>query len=169
MASGKQTGLIAEMSAKFGDKWDTFKPITERLIEMGYKPARRKKSTYMVEFEKYGKIISKMELSNEFGPLFWFRFSGCKSYPPLFHQALRRRPVAWVKRGQDWQNHDKSKCCGLCRSEPRFYRHMNNSGEEIERCSGYTVAVPGVTVEDVPDILRMIDEQDEYFKAVFGT
>jgi hypothetical protein len=33
---------------------------------------------------------------------FWLRFSACENYPPLFQDAVKKRPAAWVKRNQEW-------------------------------------------------------------------
>ena len=63
----------------------------------------------------------------------------------------------------NWENHDVKNCCGLCKVNPRYDHHINDEGERIDRCGGYTIAVPGVAATDVPEILRHIAAQDAYF------
>ena len=117
----------------------------------------------MLVFVKQGRILSKMEIDRQNRLQFWLRFSANETYPALFHDALQRRPEAWVKRGKDWENYDKTACCGLCKGRPRYYRHANAAGKTIERCGGYTVPIPGASLRDVPEICAMIDRQDRYF------
>ena len=169
MITIKQSGLIDELLTQLNDNEASFcKPIISNLLDLGYTPRKHKKSTFVIEFEKYGRIMTKMEVSREKGLIFWLRFSAGAEYSQIFQDAVKRRPEAWVKRNQEWENHDVQKCCGLCKGNPRFYHHINDNGNIIKRCGGYTIAVPGVTSKDVPEILRLIKEQDEYFNMLCG-
>ncbi len=164
MATVRQAELIGDLLARL-DAGDTAlcRPVIDRLLDLGYTPKKHKKNSFVVAFEKYGKIIAKMEVGSGKELLLWLRFSAAEDYSPVFQKAVKRRPEAWVKRGQDWVNHDATKCCGLCRGNPRFYHHINESGSVVQRCGGYTVPVPGLAAQDVPEILRLIREQDKYF------
>ena len=98
--------------------------------------------------------------------MFWLRFSASEEYTQVFHDAVNRRSEAWVKRGQYWQ--PTTKCCAACRGIPRFYRHTADDGNSFDFCGGFTKYVPGVTSNDVPEILRMIKKQDEHFTDIFA-
>lgn len=88
----------------------------------------------------------------------------CESYPLLFQNAVKNRPAAWVKRNQEWSNHDPANCCGLCNGNPRFYHFERDDGSIVNRCGGYTIVVPGITSHDIPAVVKLISEQDQYFE-----
>lgn len=169
MPTLKQSELIDSLlSLMNDDDISLCKPVIDSLLNLGYVPKKHKKSTFVVEFEMYGRIIVKIEINHQGVLVFWLRFSASAEYSQIFQDAVKRRPEAWIKRNQDWENQDLQKCCGLCKGNPRFYHHINDNGNKIERCGGYTIAVPGVTVDDVPEILRLIKEQDDYFYILCG-
>ena len=173
MAASKQVELIGELLSKLTDDEKLLcEPVIEYLLELGYTVKRRKKSTFTIEFEKYGHVIIKLEHGKKYitDPAailhFWMRFSACDEYTQVFQDAVNRRAEAWIKRGQQWQ--PISKCCGGCRGKQRFYHYINEDGARFDGCGGYTKWVPGVTSKDVPEILRMIKEQDAHFTEMFA-
>jgi len=168
-ATANQTELVHTLLAQMsGGESALCAPVIDGLLELGYVPKKHKKSAFAVEFEKHGRIIAKMEISPEKGLIFWLRFSAGESYSQIFEDAVKRRPEAWVKRDQQWVSQDVSKCCGLCKGNPRFYHHINGEGVRIDRCGGYTLPVPGVTAADLPELLRLIGEQDDFFEKLCG-
>lgn len=80
---------------------------------------------------------------------------------------MNRRPEAWVKRDQYWRPM-AGDCCGLCKGKPRFYHYIAEDGTQFDGCGGYTKQVAGVTSKDVPEILKMIKEQDAHFIEMLG-
>ena len=91
----KQTELINELISKLNDDEKLLcEPVINYLLELGYKAKRRKKSTFIIEFEKYGRVIIKLEHGqtsvNEFVPhlMFWMRFSASDKYSQVFQEAL---------------------------------------------------------------------------------
>ena len=174
MPTTKQTALIDELLVKLTDDEQSLcEPVIGLLLELGYTVKRRKKSTFTVEFERFGRMIVKLEHGKAYMTdptphlMFWLRFSACDDYPKVFQDAVDHRPEAWVKRGQHWTPKTFD-CCGLCRGKPRFYRHTAEDGSRFDFCGGFTKWVPGVTAQDVPDILRMIREQDAHFADMCG-
>ena len=170
--TAKQTDLINEFISMLNDDEKLLcEPVIKYLTELGYTVKRRKKCTFMIEFEKYGRVISKLEYGkyNMADPsphlMFWLRFSASDKYSKVFQDAVNRRPEAWIKRGQQWPQ--KFTCCKSCKNNPRFYHYTNEDGTQFDGCGGYTKWVPGLTSKDVPEILRMIEEQDIHFSETF--
>lgn len=61
MVTVKQKAMIDELLAKMKDDDSSFcKPVISNLLDLGYTPKKHKKSTFVIEFEKYGRIIVKM-------------------------------------------------------------------------------------------------------------
>ena len=87
-------------------------------------------------------------------------------YSKLFQNAVAKRPEAWIKRNQEYVNHNLKDCCRNCKGKPRLYYFINDDGKEIVRCGGYTLPIPDVTHNDVSEILKLIKEQDNFFKDI---
>ena len=172
MPTLNQKELIDELFSKLNeDEKLLCEPVANYLFELGYKVKRRKKAAFTVEFEKYGRVIVKLEHGKQYITdvtprlSFWLRFSANDKYSKVFQDAVNHRSKAWIERGQEWQPRD---CyCGLCKGKPRFYHYTREDGTSFDDCGGYTKRVPGVTPGDVPEILRMIKKQDEHFKEMF--
>ena len=171
MPNKKQNELIECLMEKLNDNEKLFcESVINNLLELEYLPRKHRKSNFVVEFEKNGRIIVKIEIKplKDSGTslLFWLRFSGCKKYPKKFREAAERRPEAWIKRNQYYKNHNIEKCCGLCKGSPRFYYINNDDHTKTIRCGGYTIQIPGITSDDISDTLKLIKEQDIYFSNV---
>ncbi|MCL2774631.1 MAG: hypothetical protein FWD71_14990 [Oscillospiraceae bacterium] len=153
------------MSKLNDDEKLVYTPVIAYLTELGYTPRTNKKRNFVVEYAKKGKAISKMEINN--GRLmFWLRFSGCKEYSRIFQDAVKRHKKSWAKGGQALGSLDISKCCGCCKSENRYYHFTDEKGEKINRCGVENLLIEGITSDDVPEILRLMKEQDEYFNNI---
>jgi len=169
MAVSKQLNILDELLLQLRDDDKQFcEPLIHLLLEIGYKPKRHKKSTFLIDFVKYSRVIVKFEIGHDGQLKFWMRYSACKSYPDVFKEAVKIRNTAWVKRGQFFTNQNIKGCCGLCNETPSFYHIIQDNGTEVNACGGYTKYIPDVTINDVPDILRMIKEQDIYFNETFA-
>lgn len=173
METAKQTELINTLLSQisYDDKL-LCEPVLNLLRELEYVPRKHKKSTFVVEFEKYNRIIAKMEVQKQKDTntsfLLWLRFSASDKYSRIFMDAVQSRPEAWIKRNQYHVNHDIKNCCGFCKGKPRFYHFFDADGSKIVLCGGYTKPVPNVRIDTVPEILRLIKEQDEYFNNILG-
>jgi hypothetical protein len=168
MLTGKQNELIKILLSSINEEEKIFcEPIIEYLVELGYIPKKRKKSSFLLDFEKNGRIISKFELQkdkeNKISLLFWLRFSANKNYSKIFLDAVAKRPESWIKRNQFHKNHKIENCCGWCKGKPVFYYFLNDDGIKIIRCGGYTLPIEGVTENDIPEIIILIKEQDKHF------
>lgn len=156
--------LISQLT---NDEKKLCEPIINYLVELGYTPKKHKKSSFAIEFEKSGRIIAKMETGGNPKHLtFWLRFSACKDYSKIFEDAVARRPDAWIKRNQKHVNHNIENCCNNCKGNPRFYHFINSNGDKIERCGGFTLPISGVTYNELPELLKLIKEQDAYFTDI---
>ena len=168
MTTLKQKELIGELISKLSaDEKLLYEPVINYLLGLDYLVTKRKKTAFTIEFEKYGRVILKLEHGTQHktdpAPYlgFWLRFSASEKYSKVFQDAVNHRPKAWVERGREWEPKDCS--CGLCKGKPRFYHYIREDGTSFDDCGGYTKRIPGITSGDVPEILRMIKEQDEHF------
>lgn len=169
MGTKEQMQLIDELLAKLNEEDKLLcEPVINALLALDYEPKKHKKSTFVVKFEKYGRTIVKLEVGHDGFLKFHMRYSACTSYPEIFVKAAMQRNAAWVKRGQYWEPHDLNQCCGLCKGNPRLYHVVQDNGTEVDTCGGFTKHIQGVTYHDVPDIIRMIKEQDQYFTETFA-
>lgn len=169
MVTSKQIDLVHQLLENLNDEDRLLcEPVINKLLELDYTPKKHKKSNFVIEFEKYGRVMIKLEVGHDGLLKFHMRYSACTSYPEIFVKAARQRSAAWVKRGQYWDNHDLNHCCGLCKGNPRLYHVVQDNGTEVDTCGGFTKYIQGVTHHDVPDILRMIMEQDKYFVETFS-
>ena len=173
MLTLKQKELIDELISKLNaDEKLLCEQVINYLLELGYTVKRRKEATFTIEFEKYGRVIVKLKHGKQYitdpAPhlTFWLRFSASDQYTKVFQDAVNHRSKAWIERGQEWQ--PRNCCCGLCKGKPRFYHYTREDGTTFDDCGGYTKRIPGVTSGDVPEILRMIKEQDEHFEEMLA-
>ena len=168
MQTEKQAELIKTLvSYTHDDDRMLCESISKRLIELGYTPKKHKKSTFVVSFEKNGRLIAKMEIGGDPKCLTLFlRFSACEGYSQIFEDAVARRPESWVKRNQEYVSFKIEECCGNCKGKPRFYYFINDDGIKIDRCGGYTLPIPGVKSDNIPEIIELIEKQDEYLTNV---
>ena len=167
MLTVKQTALVNELLSRLScDEVLLCEPVIKKLLEIGYIPVRHKKSTFVIKFDKLGRTIAKLEVGHDSKLSFWLRFSASSQYSKTFQDAVNHRNKAWILRGQDWQPIDIESCCGLCKGNPQLYHYVRNDGTSFEGCGGYTKHVHGVTYNDVPEILQMIKEQDNYFNEM---
>ena len=170
METKKQIELIDYLLSQVSKNDKLFcKPVIEHLLNLGYSPEKQIKTKFfVVKFAKNNRLIAKFEVPKEKDGitqlLFCLRFSACENYTKIFQDAAGNRCTAWIKRNEYWLDHNIENCCGNCKGEPRFYRFNDNAGNKIRRCGGQTTPVAGITSDDVPETIRLIDEQDLYFK-----
>ena len=137
--------------------------LLKTFLKLGISQKDTKKSTFVIKFDKCGRTIAKFEVGHDGKLSFWLRFSASNQYSKTFQDAVNHRNKAWILRGQDWQPINIESCCGLCKGIPQLYHYTRDDGTFFEECGGYAKRVHGVTYNDVPEILQMIKEQDNYF------
>ena len=166
----KQRALISALQSQLSDEERALcDPVIAYLLELGYTPQTHKKNTFAVEFRKNGRIISKMEIGRDPNCLIFFlRFSASGEYSDIFQRAVARRPEAWIKRNQEYVNHKMEDCCRNCKGNPRFYHFYENDGAKIVRCGGYTLPIPDITHHHLPELLRLMKEQDDFFRDILS-
>jgi hypothetical protein len=169
METKKQTELINYLFSQISDNDKLFcEPIIDHLLSLGYSPEKQIKTKFfVVKFAKNGRLIARFEIPKEKNGitplLFCLRFSACENYSKVFQDAAGRRYAAMIKRNENWVDHNIEHCCGNCKGEPRFYCFYDTAGNKIRRCGGQTTPVAGVTSDNVPEAIRLINEQDVYF------
>ncbi|MCL1827364.1 MAG: hypothetical protein FWG20_04910, partial [Candidatus Cloacimonetes bacterium] len=142
-------------------------PVIDYLLELGYTLHRTKEKK--IEFRKFGYNILKIEqhsvLYGKATPklVVSFRFSACESYSKVFQEAISRKTVAMLKSGGEYKSLEK--CCGFCKV-PRRYKYYDEHGNAIYRCGISVHDIRDLTIDDLPELLDLIKEQDEYFVMV---
>ena len=170
----KQEELIGElMSMLDEDDKRLCEPVIAYLLELGYTPKKHKKSTFVVSFEKKGRLIVKLEYGKQYkadpAPFltFWLRYSASDAYSEKFQEPVIKLMEAHKeKHGARMGEFDPARCCGLCKGKPHFYAHTWPDGTKDSWCGGFTMRFAHLTAEDVPEIKRHIKNQDEFYEAL---
>jgi len=161
MESGKQNKLIdIFLSMIDDDKKLIYSPILSYLIELGYKPQRQKTQDYVIAFKHtlHGKQIAKIGIHQKERTVFFaLRFSACVKYSQKFSDVIRDMVLS--------SNQFIPMCdiCKLCKGDKHVYTHELPGGEKVSRCGAYAYEIPDITVEDISEIKRLLNEQHAYF------
>ncbi len=164
MNTKKQEELIQSYLAQIGD--DT-KPLYQDLIqflyELGYHP-KKEGSSISFKHDLHNKQMAKMgaKISKKTGssPFFSLRFSACRGYSQritdIVSAYMNKYPARAARCTSDGCNY----CSGA--SDTHVYTHTFPNGEFKSHCGAYAVEIPDITVDDMAEIKRLIQEEHEY-------
>ena len=172
----KQAELIGTLLSQLSEGEKRLcEPVIEYLLALGYIPKKHKKSTFVVSFEKKGRIIVKLEYGKQYqadpAPFlsFWLRYSASDDYSSIFQKPIIDLMETHKKKhGARMGEFDIDRCCGLCKDNPRLYTHVWPDGTKDSWCGGFTMRFSDLTFEDVPEILRHIKNQDAFFEETLN-
>jgi len=175
MPTPKQTELISELLMKLKKEDKALcEPVINHLLTLGYVPKKHKKSTFVVAFEKKGHKIVKLEYGKWYKSdptpflTFWLRYSASDDFSLKFQEPIiKLMKDHEEKNGKRMGEFDTDKCCGLCKGNPRLYTHTWPDESKDSWCGGFTMRFKDLTKEDVPEIVRHINNQDIFFENVF--
>lgn len=163
MARDKKSNIAETfLSMLSADERLIYEPIIAHLLELGYRPQKQSVRGYVVSFKHtlHDRQIAKIGIRGKKPAVFFaLRFSACAGYSQRFVDVVRDIVLA------SDQYVVRCDTCRLCKGDRHMYTYELPNGEIASRCGAYAYEIPGVTLEDVDEIKRLIKEQHEYFMA----
>ena len=137
-----------------------YKPIIEELIKLDYTPLRKRTRGFILSFSNlaHNRVLARFGIREGSEKAFFgLRFSSCTTYSDKFADAVRGRILS--------SNNRLAKCgtCGYCKGDKFVYIYTFPNGESKAACGTFVLEIPDVTLSDVHEIKRLINEQHEYF------
>lgn len=148
-------------------EYAVYEPIFSFLLSLGYRPLRQRAKngrsiSYCFKHPAHGRQIAKAAVREEKQQIeFSLRFSACESYPPKLAAILRDRFLAHSEKYQA----PMCGTCGYCKGDTHVYSYVFQDGHTRTLCGTYTINLPGLTAQDLPDIRELIAKQDAYFMS----
>lgn len=126
--------------------------------ELGYKVKRAKTKdiNYVFTSSKTKKHLLKFSYIDS-KPQLKMKFYASKDYSNIFHDSIRETIEEF--------NFKYTGCykCGRCKRTPEGYTYEYADGRKYFRCGSELIALPSITVDDVPEVLRLLKIQHEYY------
>ena len=125
----------------------------------GLKPKKiYKKNTLGIEFVHTGTNCSivRFGINQSDEPTFEMRYFANKQYPEKFHDAIRA--IIESYKGEYVGCYK----CGNCQGQ---YKYQYPDGRKFVRCGFALVPVTNILMEDLPEIQKMIDVQNQFYTA----
>ena len=136
--------------------------IAHYLSGFGYNPVKLK-SCITYKHKSHNKQIVKM--GNGFISL---RFSACRGYTQRFSDIVSAA-IDKVSPSNPANNpYQVARCimgdCNACggKADTHVYSHIYPDGETKYMCGCYAMRIPDMTMDDIPEIKRLIKEEHEY-------
>jgi len=166
MNTKKQDELInTYLSALDGDIQSVYRELASNLAELGYHPhAQRgyivfKHDLHNKQMAKVGMTVKKNQPPR---PYFALRFSACRGYSSRFGEIVR----ADIEKSPS----HAAKCveggCGYCAGDAwsHVYTAEFPDGRRTH-CGAYVMEIPGVTMDDLSEIKKIMAEEHRYLLA----
>ena len=149
------------------------RPIVDCLTALDYIP-QTNRAFLSFKHRENGKVIAKIRKGE-----IRIKFFACKNPPQKYVDELRREAEQ-----SDWQYSmpvpppDKAPlppgavmkpctlACNVCTGGKMRYYYRFPDGKEIFRCGAYPVRIPNVEESDLAELLRILQEQHEYFLSL---
>lgn len=162
MKTKKQKELIDSFLATLGEQEQTlYHELAIYLSELGYNP-KRERSNIAFKHNLHNKQIVKMGSRGKKAPspFLALRFSGCQNYSPRFAEVVDAAITKFPKRVPCCLTNT----CDYCAGEPEthVYRQTFSDGEEKFHCGAYALEIPAITLEDLDELKKLIQEEHEY-------
>ena len=169
----KQSELISRLLAALPEeRMYLFGELTGYLTELGYAPQKQAVKTLTLSFKRGRHVIAKIRECN--GGEFRVKFFACENPSAKYRDALRRDIEAqneqfWGMMNPERPAHLKNRCdgCGAaCTGGNMGYYWKFEDGREIFRCGAYPILISDICTDDLPEMKRLLSEQDRYFKML---
>lgn len=136
-----------------------YRELILHLSELGYDP-KKQRSAIVFNCRQHNKQIAKIGVDRKGEPFFALRFSACRGYSERFAKIVedvlggeKYQPPGCIANGEDF-----------CKGEPaeRLYTYITPDGEVRYHCGAKALVIPGLTVADVPEMKRLMDEEHRF-------
>ena len=146
-------GIIEELPK---EEQEVYKELTAFCLSLGLNPKKvNKKDTTAIDFMNTKKNYSILRFGlDSQGTIFGLRYYASEQYAEKFHQAIREIIDSYKGEYVGCYN------CGNCQGH---YIYHHPDGKEYVRCGFAMVPVQGITMEDVPEVKRLIENQNELY------
>lgn len=136
---------------------DIYSELTDYCIAMGLNPKKvNKKNMAVIDFmnPKKNYAILRFGVDDTQNTVFGLRYYASEQYSEKFHDAIR----AII----DSYKGDYVGCyqCGNCQGH---YIYHHPDGKEYVRCGFAFVSIQNITMDDVPEIKRLIERQNQFY------
>ncbi|WP_379135735.1 hypothetical protein [Paenibacillus sp. sgz500958] len=135
-----------------------FSEIADFAYQLGYKPKRAKTQSVNIVFTNNRTKKHLLKFSIEHGkPYLKMKFYATAGYSPLFQEAIRAVIEEY--------NYKYTGCyqCGKCADELQGYHYSYPDGREFFRCGSELISLPVISREDVPEILKLLHSQHQFY------
>jgi hypothetical protein len=164
MNTKKQEELVNTWLSQFGDE---IKPLYHDIIlylgELGYSP-KKEKSSISFKHDLHNKQMAKMgtKTSKKKGssPFFALRFSACHGYSQRFTDIVRYYIAKYPTRAARCMDNGCNFCAG--EAATHVYTCTFPDGESKSHCGAYAIEIPDITVDDIAEIKKLIQEEHVY-------
>ncbi len=164
MKTDKQGALIHSFLLQCTDECaPIYREIIQYLGELGYHP-HKDKANLSFKHDLHNKQIAKMGIrankKNGPSPFFALRFSACRGYSQRFTDIVGAYIAQYPARGARCTSNGCNFCAG--EADTHVYTYTFPNGEIQSHCGAYAVTIPGITIADIAEIKKLIQEEHEY-------
>lgn len=162
MKTKKQKEMIDSFLLTLGDdEQSLYREIVVYLSELGYNP-KKERSHISFKHDLHNKQVAKIGIRSKkaSSPFFALRFSACREYSQRFAEVVRTAIVKSPSKIPGCIN----KTCNYCGGEPgtHIYTFKFPEGDKKAHCGAYALEIPDITVEDLVEIKKLIEEEHQY-------
>lgn len=137
---------------------DMFIKLAQAVMLLGYKPKKAKTQAVNYVFTNSRTKRHLLKFSIEKGkPVLKLKFYASKEYSHLFKEAVRMTIEEY-----DYKYTGCYKC-GKCTDGLDGYVYKYKDGRTYFRCGGELVSLPSIRDKDVPEIIKLLERQHEYY------
>ncbi|MRN56088.1 hypothetical protein [Paenibacillus monticola] len=137
---------------------NTFSELAHAAMLLGYKPKKAKTQAVNYVFVNNRTKHHIMKFSIEKGkPILKLKFYASTEYSNLFQEGVRTTIEEY--------NYKYTGCyhCGKCTDELKGYVYKYNDGRTYFRCGGELISLPPISQNDIPEIIKLLERQHEYY------
>jgi hypothetical protein len=131
-----------------------YQEIAEFALSLGYKPKKVNKYGFTLDFtNNMNKKILKLAKDD-----FRIKFYANENYSQKFQDGIKKVIEEFEGRYTGCYG------CGRCENNLEGYNYSYSEGKNVFRCGSELIGVKGITTEDIPEIKKLIETQDKFFR-----
>ncbi len=156
----RQRALIEEYLGKLPPELSrVYRELIRRLSELGYFP-KKQRAAIVFNCARHNKQLVKIGFDRKGEPFFALRFSACKGYSERFSNIVREAVCGTNYKEPNCMAKGEDFCKGPI--EQRLYACELPGGEKRYHCGAKALPIPGLCEEDIPEIERLMEEEDRF-------